>query len=77
MSLLCRKNAFVQVVSSRNHRYLDSGDLSYYRPIVLNPIAFSLVSTGLERAVHAQLLLYINDNDLFPSLQSVDHQFID
>ena len=56
---------------------LDSDDFSYYRPIVLSPIALSLVSKCLERAVHAQLLLYINDNDLFPSLQSVDQQFLD
>ena len=56
---------------------LDSDDLSYYRPIVLSPIALSLVSKWVERAVHAQLLLYINDNDFYPSLQSVDQQFID
>ena len=47
---------------------LDSDDLSYYRPIVLSLIALGLVSKWLEQAVHAQLLLYINDNDLFPSL---------
>ena len=31
---------------------LDS-DVSYYRPIVLSPVALSLVPESLERAVHA------------------------
>ena len=47
---------------------LDSDDLSYYRPIVLSPKTLSLVFKWLERSVPAQLLLYINDNDLFHSL---------
>ena len=29
----------------------------------------------LERAVHAQLLLYLNDNELLPSVQSAYRQF--
>ena len=33
------------------------------------------VSKLLERAVHAQLLLYLNDNDLLPSVQSAYRQF--
>ena len=33
------------------------------------------VSKWLERAVHAQLLLYLNDNELLPSVQSAYRQF--
>ena len=33
------------------------------------------VSKLLERAVHAQLLLYLNDNELLPSVQSAYRQF--
>ena len=35
----------------------------------------SFVSKLLERAVHAQLLLYLNDNELLPSVQSAYRQF--
>ena len=73
MSLLCRKKRLFVLKKPS----LDSDDLSYYRPIVLSPDALSLVFKWLERSVPAQLLLYINDNDLFHSLQSVDRQFID
>ena len=50
---------------------LDPDDLSNYRPISI----LSLVSKLLERAVHAQLLLYLNDNELLPSVQSAYRQF--
>ena len=50
---------------------LDPDDLSNYRPIS----NLSFVSKLLERAVHAQLLLYLNDNELLPSVQSAYRQF--
>ena len=60
---------------------LDPDDLSNY-PNHLKPISnqspisnLSFVSKLLERAVHAQLLLYLNDNELLPSVQSAYRQF--
>ena len=50
---------------------LDPDDLSNYRPIS----NLSFVSKLLEQAVHAQLLLYRNDNELLPSVQSAYRQF--
>ena len=50
---------------------LDPDDLSNYRPIS----NLSFVSKLLERAVHAQSLLYLNDNELLPSVQSAYRQF--
>ena len=50
---------------------LDPDDLYNYRPIS----NLSFVSKLLERAVHAQLLLYLNDNELLPSIQSAYWQF--
>ena len=47
---------------------LDPDDLSNYRPIS----NLSIVSKLLERA---QLLLYLNDNELLPSVQSAYRQF--
>ena len=44
----------------------DPDDLSNYRPIS----NFRFVSKLFERAVHAQLLLCLNDNELLPSVQS-------
>ena len=35
----------------------------------------SFVSKLLERAVHAQLLMYLNENELLPSVQSAYRQF--
>ena len=54
-----------------NKPSLDPDDLSNYRPIS----NLSFVSKPLERAVHAQLLLYLNDNELLPSVQSAYRQF--
>ena len=45
---------------------LDPDDLSNYRSIS----NLSFVSKLLERAVPAQLLLYLNDNELLPPVQS-------
>ena len=42
--------------------------------IVLSQI-LSFTSKLLERAVHAQLLIYLNDNELLPSVQSAYRQF--
>ena len=50
---------------------LDPDDLSNYRPIS----NLSFVSKLLERAVHAQLLLYLNDNEMLLSVQSAYRQF--
>ena len=50
---------------------LDPEELSNYRPIS----NLSFVSKLLEQAVHAQLLLYLNDNNLLPSVQSAYRQF--
>ena len=46
-------------------------DLANYRPI--SNLGF--VSKLLERAVHAQLLIYLNENELLPSVQSAYRQF--
>ena len=45
---------------------LDPDDLSNYRPIS----NLSFFSKLFERAVHAQLHLYLNANELLPSVQS-------
>ena len=63
-----KRRLFIRVL--RKHRltlmiYFD------YRPIS----NLSFVSKLLERAVHAQLLLYLNDNELLPSVQSAYRQF--
>ena len=55
---------------------LDSDDLSNYRPIS----NLSFVSKLLERVVqcsivHAHMLLYLNDNEFLPSVQSAYRQF--
>ena len=50
---------------------LDPDDFSNYRPIS----NLSIVSKLLERAVHAQLLLHLNDNEWLPSVQSAYRQF--
>ena len=50
---------------------LDPDDLSNYRPI--SNLGF--VSKLLERAVHARLLLYLDDNELLPSVQLAYRQF--
>ena len=50
---------------------LDPDELSNYRPIS----NLSFVSKLLEQAVHAQLLLYLNDNELLPTVKSAYRQF--
>ena len=50
---------------------LNPDDLANYRPIS----NLSFVSKLLERAVHAQLLMYLNENELLPSVQSAYRQF--
>ena len=50
---------------------LNPDDLANYRPI----LNLSFVSKLLERAVHAQLLMYLNENELLPSVQSAYRQF--
>ena len=50
---------------------LNIDDLANYRPIS----DLSFVSKLLERAVHAQLLMYLNENELLPSVQSAYRQF--
>ena len=59
------------VYPGREKPSLDPDDLSKYPPIS----NLSFVSKLLERAVHAQLLLYLNDNELLPSVQSAYRQF--
>ena len=59
------------VYSGHKKSSLDPDDLSNYRPIS----NFSFVSKLLERAVHAQLHLYLNDNVWLPSVQSAYRQF--
>ena len=50
---------------------LNPDNLANYRPIS----NLSFVSKLLERAVHAQLLMYLNENELLPSVQSAYRQF--
>ena len=50
---------------------LNPDDLANYRPIS----NLSFVSKLLERAVHAQLLMYLNENEVLPSVQSAYRQF--
>ena len=50
---------------------LDPDDMASYRPIS----NFNFTSKLLERAVHAQLLIYLNENELLPSVQSAYRQF--
>ena len=50
---------------------LDPDDMASYRPIS----NLSFTSKLLERAVHAQLLIYLNENELQPSVQSAYRQF--
>ena len=50
---------------------LDPDDMASYRPIS----NLSFTSKLLERAVHAQLLIYLNENELLPSVQSAYRQF--
>ena len=50
---------------------LSPDDLANYRPIT----NLSFVSKLLERAVHAQLLMYLNENELLPSVHSAYRQF--
>ena len=45
--------------------------MASYRPI--SNLSFTCKS--LERAVHAQLLIYLNENKLLPSVQSAYRQF--
>ena len=49
---------------------LDPDDMASYRPIS----NLSFTSKLLERAVHAQLLIYLNENELLPSVQSAYRQ---
>ena len=50
---------------------LNPDDLANYHPIS----NLSFVSKLLERAVHAQLLMYLYENELLPSVQSAYRQF--
>ena len=63
-----KRRLFIRVL--RNHRLT----LMIYLTIVPSQ-NLSFVSKLLERAVHAQLLLYLNDNELLPSVQSAYRQF--
>ena len=49
----------------------DPDDMASYHPIS----NLSFTSKLLERAVHAQLLIYLNENELLPSVQSAYRQF--
>ena len=50
---------------------LNPDDSANYRPIS----NLSFVSKLLERAVHVPLLMYLNENELLPSVQSAYRQF--
>ena len=65
--LLCSKRRFF-IRALRNHRLT----LMIYLTIV--PSQTSALKL-LERVVHAQLLFYLNDNELLPSVQSAYRQF--
>ena len=69
--MLRRKRRLFIVYPGLKKPSLDPDDLANYRPIS----NLSFVSKLLERAVHAQLLLYLNDNELLPSVQSAYRQF--
>ena len=64
--MLRRKRRLFIVYPGLKKPSLDPDDLANYRPIS----NLSFVSKLLERAVHAQMLIYLNDNELLPSGQS-------